>query len=76
MFIQRAFGKELDEEQVIALLNNEKILLKGIQSKKGTTYDAYLEPIGIREFSYEKDGETKKGKQFAFNMEFPETEVE
>ena len=75
MSIGRAYGKELTEEQVKDLLAGKKILLKGIKSKKGGTYDAYLTPDGVQEYSYtSKSGEEKSGFQYKFNMEFPKKE--
>ncbi len=72
MKLGKAMGKELTEEQIRKLLNGEKILVKGIQSKKGKTFDAYLTPKGINDFSYtDKDGQEISGFQFDYHMEFP-----
>ena len=77
MTIGKAFGKELTEEQVKDLLENKKIFVQGLKSKKGGTYDAYLIPDGIQEYSYtRKDGTQFNGFQFKFNMEFPKKEEE
>jgi len=67
----RAFGKELSDEQVERLLMGDKILLKGLKSKAGKDYSAYLTPAGIETFSYEKNGETISGFQYKFEMTFP-----
>ncbi len=73
--IARAFGKELDEEQVGRLLNGEKILVEGIVSKKGGTYDAYLTPDGVESYPYtRKDGAEMTGYRLKFKMDFPEKE--
>ncbi|MBQ7587488.1 MAG: DNA topoisomerase 3 [Lachnospiraceae bacterium] len=75
MTIGKAFGKELTEEQVKDLLEDKKIFVQGLKSKKGGTYDAYLIPDGIQEYSYTKnDGTQINGFQFKFNMEFPKKE--
>ena len=72
MSLGYAMGKQLDEEQVAKLLNGEKIYMKGLKSKKGGTYNAYLKPDGIVPYSYtNKDGEEKSGYQFKFKFEFP-----
>ena len=72
MNVGRAFGKELTEEQVRDLLEGKKILLKGLKSKKGSTYAAYLTPDGVEPYSYaKKDGAKADGFQFKFIMEFP-----
>ena len=75
MSLGRAFGKELSEEQVKSLLEGKKIFLDGLKSKKGGTYDAYLTPDGVQEYSYtKKDGTEFNGFQYKFNMEFPKKE--
>lgn len=63
----KAYGKELTKTQIKTLLNGKKILMKGLTSKSGKTYDAYLTPDGISE--YEFNGNKKYG--FAYKMEFP-----
>lgn len=75
MSISRAFGRELSEAQVIDLLEGKKILVKGLKSKKGGTYDAYLTPDGVEPHSYtKKDGTEVNGFQYKFKMEFPKKE--
>ncbi len=73
MFLNRALGKKLSDAQVKDLLAGKKILLKGLKSKAGKTYDAYIIPDGISDFSYTKDGIEKHGYQFKFQFRFPET---
>ena len=58
--------------KVKSLLQGKKILVKGLKGKKGS-YDAYLIPESIEEFSYTKDGKEIKGFQYKFKMEFPPT---
>ena len=73
MSLGYAMGKKLDDEQIKKLLNGEKIFMKGLKSKKGGTYDAYLKPEGVEAYDYtNKDGEEKSGFQFKFSFEFPE----
>ncbi len=64
-------GNPLSDEQVKTLLYGKKILLKGLTSKLGKKYDAYIIPNGIEDYSYIRDGEKKSGKQFKFAMDFP-----
>lgn len=75
MTLGRAYGKELTEEQVKDLLEGKKIYVEGLKSKKGGTYNAYLTPDGVQEYSYtKKDGNQFNGFQYKFNMEFPKKE--
>ena len=71
MNINRVMGKVLTEEKVENLLAGKKILLKGLTSKAGKKYDAYIIPEGTEEYSYTKDGEVKSVVQYKFTMEFP-----
>ena len=43
--------------------------VKGLKGKKGT-YDAYLIPEGIEDYSYTKDGKEIKGSQYKVKLEF------
>lgn len=72
MNVGRAMGAVLTEKQVTDLLAGKKILVKGLKGKIGKTYDAYLIPEGIEDFSYQKDGKEIKGSQYKFRMEFPQ----
>ena len=47
------------------------LTLKGLKSKAGKPYDAYIIPSGTEEYHYTKDGAEKSGVQFKFVMEFP-----
>ena len=71
MNVSRIMGVVLSDEQVKTLLDGKKILLKGLTSKAGKKYDAYIIPNGIEDYSYIKDGEEKSGKQLKFTMDFP-----
>jgi len=71
MNVSRIMGVALSDEQVESLLAGKKTLLKGLTSKAGKKYDAYIIPSGTEEYHYTKDGEEKSGVQFKFVMEFP-----
>ena len=71
MNVSRVMGAALTDAQVKDLLAGKKILLKGLKSKAGKPYDAYIIPSGTEEYSYTKDGKEKSGVQFKFVMEFP-----
>ncbi len=70
MNVSRAMGTSLTDAQIKSLLDGKKILVKGLKGKKGS-YDAYLIPEGIEDYSYTKDGKEIKGSQYKFKMEFP-----
>ena len=72
MNVGKALGVTHSDTQVKSLLQGKKILVKGLKGKKGS-YDAYLIPERIEEFSYTKDGKEIKGLQYKFKMEFPPT---
>ena len=72
MNVSRIMGVALSDEQVESLLAWKKTLLKGLTSKAGKKYDAYIIPSGTEEYHYTKDGEEKSGVQFKFVMEFPQ----
>ena len=72
MNVGKALGVTLSDAQVKSLLAGKKILVKGLKGKKGS-YDAYLIPQNIEEFSYTKDGKEINGFQYKFKMEFPQT---
>lgn len=62
MYVSKAFGKKLTDKQVKDLLEGKKILVRGLKSKAGKSYDAYLKPDGITE--------SGQYKFFRFQMEF------
>lgn len=70
MNVSRAMGAALTDSQVKSLLDGKKILVKGLKGKKGS-YDAYLIPEGVEDFSYTKDGKEVKGSQYKVKLEFP-----
>lgn len=70
MNVGKALGVTLSDTQVKSLPQGKKILVKGLKGKKGS-YDAYLIPESVQEFSYTKDGKEIKGFQYKFKMEFP-----
>lgn len=71
MNVSWIMGVALSDEQVESLLAGKKTLLKGLTSKAGKKYDAYIIPSGTEEYHYTKDGEEKSGVQFKFVMGFP-----
>ena len=71
MNVSRVMGAALTDAQVKDMLAGKKILLKGLKSKAGKPYDAYIIPSGTEEYHYTKDGEERSGVQFKFVMEFP-----
>lgn len=70
MNVGRAMGTVLSDTQIKKLLEGKKILVKGLTGKKGS-YDAYLIPEGVEDYSYTKDGKEIKGSKYKFKMEFP-----
>lgn len=71
MNLGRIRGKVLTDEQVAALLANQKIYLSGLKKKDGGTYSAYFIPEGIEPYSYTTtDGTVKEGYQFKCSVEF------
>lgn len=71
MNVSRVMGVALTDAQVKDMLAGKKILLKGLKSKEGKPYDAYIIPSGTEEYHYTKNGEEKRGVQFKFVMGFP-----
>ena len=77
MIFSKAMGATLTTSEVKSLLAGKKILVKGLKNKSGKVYDAYLKPVGTEEFSYTgKDGNTKKGYKYQFDMSFPKSKKE
>ncbi len=71
MNVSRAMGAALTDSQIKSMLEGKKTLVKGLKGKKGS-YDAYLIPEGIEDYSYTKDGKEIKGFQYKVNLEFPQ----
>lgn len=65
-----AMGAVLSDSQIRSMLEGKKTLVKGLKGKKGS-YDAYLIPEGIEDYSYTKDGKEIKGSQYKVKLEFP-----
>ena len=61
MNVSRAMGAALTDSQVKSMLEGKKTLVKGLKGKKGS-YDVYLIPEGIEDYSYTKDGKEVKVK--------------
>ena len=73
MNVGRIKGVALSDDQVVKLLSGKKILLKGIKSKEGKEYDAYIIPSGTEEYHYrQENGEEKSGVKYKYVMEFPQ----
>ncbi len=70
MNVSRVMGAVLTDSQIKSLLEGKKTLVKGLKGKKGS-YDAYLIPEGIEDYSYVKDGKEIKGSQYKVKLEFP-----
>ena len=70
MNVGRAMGAVLSDSQIKSMLEGKKTLVKGLKGKKGT-YDAYLIPEGIEDYSYTKDGKEIRGSQYKVRLEFP-----
>lgn len=71
MNVGRAMGAALSDANIKSLLQGKRTLVKNLKSKTGKTYDAYLKPVGIEDYSYTKDGNSISGKQWKFEIEFP-----
>lgn len=66
-------GKALTDSQIKSLLSGKKVLVKGLTSKEGKSYDVNITPDGVEPFSYtKKDGSTASGFQWKFTTEFPQ----
>lgn len=71
MSLSKAMGATLSDDEVRALLEGKKILVKGLKGRSGKIYDAYLQPKGVGEYSYtDKNGNERSGYQFQFDMTF------
>jgi DNA topoisomerase-3 len=67
-------GRKLTSVEVRTLLGDGKeVLLKGLTSKKGGAYDAYIKYAGTEKYSYKKDDGTEKtGYNIKVDLKFPE----
>lgn len=69
MNVGKAMGTVLSDTQIKSMLEGKKTFVKGLKGKKGS-YDAYLIPEGIEDYSYSKDGKEIKGSQYKVKLEF------
>lgn len=70
MNVSRAMGAMLSDSQIKSMLAGKRTLVKGLKGKKGS-YDAYLIPEGVEEYSYTKNGKEVRGFQYKVKLEFP-----
>lgn len=71
MSIAKYYSAQFTDSQVKSLLDGKKVLLKGLAGRDGKPYDLCLEPAGIEEYSYEKNGETVSGYRFSYKKSYP-----
>jgi DNA topoisomerase-3 len=72
MVFSGAMGARFTEKEVKCLLEGKRIFVKNLRAKSGKTYDAYLQPNGIEDFSYtDKNGKEHNGSQYKFEISFP-----
>ena len=71
MNVSRYFKTPFTDMQIRELLAGKQILLKGLTGKNNRTYDVFLKPTGIEEYSYEKNGKTVTGYQFVYEKSYP-----
>lgn len=71
MSVSGYYSTLFTDSQVKSLLAGEKIVLKGLEGRDGKPYDLGLEPAGIEEYCYEKNGKTIRGFRFVFHKSFP-----
>lgn len=73
----RAYGATLSDDEMRAILNGEKLLLRGLKGKSGKNYNAYLHAIGVEPYSYtNREGEQRTGFQIKYEMTFPSKDEE
>ncbi len=74
--IGKVFGADLSDDQKIALLNGEEVLVEGIISKRtGKPYSVYVKANGLREYQYtRRDGTEATGWDFELERRFPNSE--
>lgn len=75
MDIGHVMGISLTDVQVKDIISGKKILLKGLKSRQGKSYNAYITGTGIEKYSYTKNGEEKSGLRYKVVMEFPEKKL-
>ena len=68
-------GHEVTVKELQTLLSGGEILLRGLKSQSGNTYDIYLKPDGIEHYEFTgDDGREVSGDKFHFATRFPERE--
>lgn len=71
MNVAKYYSTPFTDSQVRSLLDGKKILLKRLRGRDGKPYDLCLEPDGIEDYSYEKDGKKVTGSRFSFKKSYP-----
>ncbi len=71
MGLAKYYSTPFSDSQVKSLLDGKKVLLKGLKGRDGKPYDLCLEPAGVEEYSYEKNGETVSGYRFSYKKSYP-----
>ena len=75
MSVGKAMGKQLTDEEVKDLLEGKPVYMTGLKSRKGGTYNAYVNADGIEEYSFTKDDGTEvSGYRMKYKLEFPKKE--
>ena len=69
MNVARAMGTVLTDGQIKSMLAGERTLVKGLQGKNGS-YDAFLIPEGIEDYTYIRDGERVEASRYKVKLEF------
>ncbi len=72
----KVFGKSLNDDHIKDLLSGKRIFLKNLKNREGKTYDVYLTPDGIEDYTYELNGKERAGSRFTFKIEFPKKKTE
>lgn len=72
MNVTKYYATTFSEKQIMDLLAGKRIKLRVEKGKDGKSYELYLTPIGVEEFSYSKDGKTTAGFQFQYKKEYTE----
>ena len=69
----KIYGNKVTDAQMKKLLKGDSVEIKGLKSKKGTTYNAVFKIAGTEPYEYtNKEGKTVKGWQVKYDMSFPE----
>lgn len=69
----KAFGKKLTQNQITDILAGKKVLLRGLRSRNGKSYDMYVRMTGTEPYEYtDKSGKVVKGYGIKYETSFPE----